>query len=42
MLLLYKQRRVELTEQDFELHFDTLLEVLEEVNNERYRLEKAP
>jgi len=42
MLLLFKQRRVELTQQDFDLHFDTLVEVLEEVNNERFRLEKAP
>jgi len=40
MLLLFKQRRVELNEQDFDLYFDTLLEVLEEVNNERYRLQK--
>jgi len=40
MLLLFKQRRIELNEQDFNLYFDTILEMLEEVNNERYRLEK--
>jgi len=40
MLLMFKQRRVELSEQDFDLHFDTLLEVLEEVNNEKFRTQK--
>jgi len=40
MLLLFKQRRVELTHQDFDLHFDTLVEVLEEVDNEKYRCEE--
>jgi len=40
MLCLHKQHRVELTVQDFELYFDTLLELLEEANNERYRLKK--
>jgi len=40
MLLLFKQRRVPMTRQDFDLYFDTILEVLEEVNNERFRLEK--
>jgi len=40
MLLLFKQRRNELTLQEFDLYFDTILEVLEETNNERYRLEK--
>lgn len=39
MLLLYKQRRIPLNTQEFDLYFDTLLEVLEEVNNERYRLD---
>lgn len=37
MLLLFKQRRVALDLQDFDLYFDTLLELLEEANNEKYR-----
>lgn len=39
MLLLFKQRRIPLNHQEFDLYFDTILEVLEEVNNERYRLD---
>jgi len=41
MLLLFKQRRVELSEQDFNLYFDTLLELLEDLNDEKYRVQKA-
>lgn len=37
MLLLHKQRRVTLALQDFDLYFDTILELLEEVNNEKFR-----
>jgi len=37
MLLLHKQRRVTLHVQDFDLFFDTILELLEDANNEKYR-----
>lgn len=37
MLLLHKQRRLTLELQDFDLYFDTILELLEETNNEKYR-----
>jgi len=37
MLLLHKQGRVTLHVQDFDLYFDTILELLEETNNEKYR-----
>jgi len=40
MLLLFKQRRIPLNAQDFDLYFDTLLELLEEVNNEKFRVQK--
>lgn len=42
MLLLFKQRRVSLDQVTFDLYFDTVVDVLEEANNEKYRLEPAP
>lgn len=42
LLLLFKQRRIELTHQQFEEAFDVILDVLEEVNNEKYRLSPEP
>lgn len=40
MLLLFKQRRIPLTETEYDMYFDTCLELLEEVNNERFRLDQ--
>lgn len=42
MLLLFKQRRVSLKQVEFDLYFDTVVEVLEAANDEKYRLELEP
>lgn len=38
MLLLFVERRVELTQREYDDHFDTVLEALEAANNETFRL----
>jgi len=40
LLLLFKQRRIPLTVTEYDMYFDTILELLEDVNNERFRLEE--
>jgi len=40
MLLMFKQQRVTLTESQFDLYVGTIVELLEEVHDDRYLLEK--
>jgi len=42
LLLLFKQRRLELDERQYEECVDTIVELLEQVNDESYRLTKNP
>lgn len=37
-LLMFKRKLFPLTEAEFDLAFDTLVQVLEEVNDEKYRV----
>jgi len=39
MLLLFKQRRVDITLEDYDLFVDTVVGALEDANDEKYRLE---
>lgn len=41
MLILFKQRRVGITLQDYETYVDAVISVLEEVNDEKYRLDES-
>jgi len=41
LLLLFKQRRITLTPKQFDEAWDAIIDVLDEVNNEKYRLEDA-
>lgn len=38
LLLLFKRQQHPLTEAEFDLCFDTIVQLLEEVNEEKYRL----
>jgi len=39
MLILWKQRRIDITREDYDLFVDTVVGVLEEANDETFRLE---
>lgn len=41
MLVLFTERKVNLTEAEFDQYWDQIIEVLEKANNEKYRLEKT-
>jgi len=41
LLLLFAERKTQLTESQFDLHFDVVLEVLDRANNEKFRLKPA-
>lgn len=38
LLELFAQKRISLTQKEFDNHFDAVLEVLEQANEERYRI----
>lgn len=38
LLEMFAQRKLTLTEEEFDKHFDAVLEVLEAANNEKHRL----
>lgn len=40
LLLMFKQRRYSMTHAQFDLYVGTIVELLEEVHNERYRLDQ--
>jgi len=42
LLLLFKQRRIPLTQTQFDQCFDTIVDVLDEANNEKFRLDPTP
>jgi len=40
LLLMFKQRRYVMTQAQFDLYVGTIVELLEEVHNEQYRLDQ--
>jgi len=42
MLTMFKQRRLNMHEEQFHQCVDALVELLEQTNNEKFRLEKIP
>jgi len=42
MLCMFKQRRLNLTQVEFDQCLDTVIDLLDECNNEKFRLEASP